>query len=190
MLPPQAVQAISPRTPPPITTTELDAFRVATIRHQLLKKTLNAQAVEDLLAAKLAPTGTNLSYRKNQLRFLEWAIKNGASFTSFTPVELVNFLSDIRTRYNLQVSTLKTVRAAVAHLHNEPTGIRKSELINSYIDTMLKQAPPVPIHRPTIDISPRVDLYPFHCFSHDYFYQVIATEVSLSTCYDGFPPTF
>jgi len=139
---------------PPITTTELDALRVATIRQQLLKKNLNAQAVEDLLAAKLAPTGTNLSYRKNQLRFLEWAIKNGVSFTSFTPVELVNFLSDIRSRYNLQVATLKTVRAAVAHLHNEPTGIRKSELINSYIDTMMKQAPPVPIHRPTIDISP------------------------------------
>ncbi|KAK4514797.1 uncharacterized protein ATC70_002402 [Mucor velutinosus] len=139
---------------PPITTTELDALRVATIRQQLLKKNLNAQAVEDLLAAKLAPTGTNLSYRKNQLRFLEWAIKNGVSFTSFTPVELVNFLSDIRSRYNLQVATLKTVRAAVAHLHDEPKGIRESELINSYIDTMMKQAPPVPIHRPTIDISP------------------------------------
>ena len=135
-------------------TTELDALRVAIIRQQLMKQNLNAQAVEDMLTNKLAPTGTNLGYRKNQLRFLEWAIKNGVSITSFTPVELVNFLADMRTHHNLQASTLKTLRAAVSHLHDAPKGIRESDLINSYIDTMTKQAPPLPIHRPTIDISP------------------------------------
>ncbi|GAN11521.1 hypothetical protein MAM1_0661d11085 [Mucor ambiguus] len=138
----------------PSATTELDAIRVEIIRTQLLKKELNAQAVEDLLAQKLAPNGTNLGYRKNQLRFLEWAIQNNVSFTSFTPVELVNFLADMSSRHSLQASTLKTLRAAVVHLHDNPKGIRESAVINDYIDSRMKQAPPVNIHRPTIDISP------------------------------------
>ncbi|GAN11840.1 hypothetical protein MAM1_1087d11451, partial [Mucor ambiguus] len=140
----------------PITTAELDAIRVATLRQQLLKRNLNAQAVEDLLAQKLAPSGTNLSYRKNQLRFLEWAIQNNVSFTSFTPAELVNFLADMGRRHSLQASTLKTLRAAVGHLHDDPKGIRESDVINNYIDSKMKQAPPVNIHRPTIDVSPAI----------------------------------
>ncbi|KAI8067026.1 uncharacterized protein B0P05DRAFT_589775 [Gilbertella persicaria] len=124
----------------PITTTELDALRVATFRQQLMDKNLNAQAVEDLFSQKLAPTGTNLSYRKNQLRFLEWAIRHNISITVFTPTDMVNFLADMRTDHNLQASTLKTVRAAVSHLHNNPKVIREK--------------PPVSIHRPTIDVSP------------------------------------
>ncbi|KAI8079703.1 uncharacterized protein B0P05DRAFT_469915 [Gilbertella persicaria] len=138
----------------PSATAELDAFRVEIISTQLLKKELNAQAVENLLAQKLAPTGTNLGYRKNQLRFLEWAIQNNVSFTSFTPVELVNFLADMSSRHGLQASTLKTLQAVVVHLHDDPKGIRESEVINNYIDSRMKQAPPVNIHRPTIDISP------------------------------------
>ncbi|KAG1078995.1 hypothetical protein G6F42_023983 [Rhizopus arrhizus] len=146
---------IAQNTTSPSTTVELDALRVATIRHQLLiKKNLNAQAVEAILEQKLAPSGTNMSYRKNQLRFLEWAIRNNVSFTSFSPVDLVNFLADMRNQHNLQASNLKTLRAAVSHLHDESKGIRESTLINSYIESMTKQAPPIPIHRPTIDISP------------------------------------
>ncbi|KAI8070638.1 uncharacterized protein B0P05DRAFT_474188 [Gilbertella persicaria] len=58
------------------------------------------------------------------------------------------------SRHGLQASTLKTLRAAVVHLHDDPKGIRESEVINDYIDSRMKQAPPVNIHRPTIDISP------------------------------------
>lgn len=64
------------------------------------------------------------------------------------------FLADMRNLHNLQASTLKTIRAAVSHLHDAPNGIRESDLLNSYIDTMTKQAPPLSIHRPTIEISP------------------------------------
>lgn len=137
-----------------ITTAELDALRVATLRQQLVNKNLNAQAVEDLLAQKLAPTGTNLSYRKNQLRFLKWALDKNVSVTSFTPAQLVNFLADMKQRHGLQAATLKTLRAAVSHFHDNPASIRTSNDINLYIDSQMKQAPPMPIHRPTIDITP------------------------------------
>ncbi|KAG1085517.1 hypothetical protein G6F42_021365 [Rhizopus arrhizus] len=66
---------LSQNSSPP-TTAELDALRVEIIKQQLLRKNLHAQAVEDLLTQKLAPTGTNLGYRKNQLRFLAWAIQH------------------------------------------------------------------------------------------------------------------
>ncbi|KAI8636298.1 hypothetical protein BD408DRAFT_460940, partial [Parasitella parasitica] len=67
---------------------------------------------------------------------------------------MVNFLADMRQAHNLQASTLKILRAAVAHLHDDSTGISENSLINSYLDTVAKQAPPVSIHRPTIDASP------------------------------------
>lgn len=58
----------------------------------------------------MAPTGTNLSYRKNQLRFLAWATQNNVSCTFFSPVELVDFLADVLRLHHLQASTLKALR--------------------------------------------------------------------------------
>ncbi|KAG1135875.1 hypothetical protein G6F37_013862 [Rhizopus arrhizus] len=60
----------------------------------------------------------------------------------------------MRQEHNMQASTLKTLRTAVAHLHDDTAGISEDPLINSYLDTIAKQAPPVSIHRPTIDASP------------------------------------
>ncbi|KAF1801995.1 hypothetical protein FB192DRAFT_1471656 [Mucor lusitanicus] len=109
-----------------------------------------------MLQQRLAPTGTNLRYQKNQLRFLEWAIQHSVPFTTYTPAQLVNFLADMRRDHDLQASTLKTLRAAVSHLHEDPQGIRQSEVINNYIDSRVNEAPPVNIHLPTIDASPTI----------------------------------
>ncbi|KAG1611471.1 hypothetical protein G6F45_013101 [Rhizopus arrhizus] len=136
----------------PGTTSGSDGSLAAT--STIVRQNLNAQAVEDLLAQRLVNNGTNRLYRKNQLRFLAWATQHNVSCTAFTPSELVNFLADMRQEHNLQASTLKTLRTAVAHLHDLSTSISEDTLINSYLDTIAKQAPPVSIHRPTIDVSP------------------------------------
>ncbi|KAG1135094.1 hypothetical protein G6F38_013055 [Rhizopus arrhizus] len=138
----------------PSTTQELDAIRVAIIRNKLESQHLNEHAVSDLLPQRLAPTATNKGYRKNQLRFLEWAQQHNVSFTAFSGVDMVNFLADIRQSHGLQVATLKTVRAAVAHLHDNTNSMSTNSLVNSYLDTLSKQAAPVAIHRPTVDMSP------------------------------------
>jgi hypothetical protein len=138
----------------PATIEELDALRVAIIRNKLEKTNLNTQAVDDLLSQRLANNGTNRGYRKNQLRFLAWATQQKVSYTAFTPSEMVNFLADMRQAHNLQASTFKTLRTAVAHLHDRSTSISGDNLVNSYIDTITRQDPPVSIHRLAIDISP------------------------------------
>lgn len=46
------------------------------------------------------------------------------------------------------------MRTAVVHFHDNPTVIRSNPLVISYLDTLSKQAPPVLIHRPTIDPTP------------------------------------
>ncbi|KAG1078843.1 hypothetical protein G6F42_024056 [Rhizopus arrhizus] len=121
----------------------LDALRVDIIRAKLGRQNLNAQqAIEDLLPERLADNATNQQYRRHQLRFLAWATQNNVSFMAFTPSDVVNFLANMRQEHNMQASTLKTLRATVAHLHDDTT------------DTIAKQAPPVFIHRPTIDVSP------------------------------------
>ncbi|KAG1534397.1 hypothetical protein G6F51_012118 [Rhizopus arrhizus] len=138
----------------PSTTQELDAIRVAIIRNKLESQHLNENAVSDLLRQRLAPTATNKGYCKNQLRFLEWAQQHKVSFTAFSGVDMVNFLADIRQSHGLQVATLKTMRAAVAHLHDNTNSISTNPLVNSYLDSLSKQAAPVAIHRPTVDMFP------------------------------------
>jgi hypothetical protein len=61
-------------------------------------------------------------------------------------------MADIRNTHHLQVATLKTIRAAVVHLHDNSSSIRSDPLVNSYLDTLYKQAPPISIHRPTVDL--------------------------------------
>ncbi|KAG1247762.1 hypothetical protein G6F68_014065 [Rhizopus microsporus] len=67
----------------------LDALRVDIIRSKLERQNLNAQAVKDLLAERLADNATNQQYRRNQLRFLAWATRSNVSFTSFNPSDVV-----------------------------------------------------------------------------------------------------
>ncbi|KAG1148991.1 hypothetical protein G6F37_011502 [Rhizopus arrhizus] len=118
---------------------------------------LNEQAIQDLFTQKLASNPTNKTYRKNQLRFLEWANHNWVSFTAFSGADLINFLATIRQTHNFQVATLKTIRAAVAYLHDNPPSISEDSSINSYLDSLSRQAPPVSIHREQVDMTPSLD---------------------------------
>jgi len=138
----------------PSDTSELESLRVAIIRNQLESQQLNDQAIADLLHQRLAPTPTNKGYRKNQLRFLAWAQLHTVPYTTFSGNDLVNFLADMRHSYQLQVSTLKTVRAAVSHLHDDPQRMSADQLVNSYLDTLIKQDPPIVLHRSPIDLTP------------------------------------
>lgn len=137
-------------------TSELESLRVAIIRNQLESQQSNGQAIADLLQQRLAPTPTNKGYHKNQLRFLAWAQLNTVSYTTFSGNYLVNFLAaDMRHSYQLQASTLKTVRAAVSHIHDDPQQrMSADQLVNSYLDTLIKQDPPVVLHRSPIDLTP------------------------------------
>ncbi|CEP15065.1 hypothetical protein [Parasitella parasitica] len=119
--------------PSPSDSSELDALRMAIIRDQLWKANLNEQAIADLLAQKFAKTATNRLY------------------------QLVNFLAYMRQQHDLQVTTLKTLRAAVGHLHDDPNSLPEAPLVNSYFDSLSRQAAPVSIHRDTVDISPSIE---------------------------------
>ncbi|KAG1143706.1 hypothetical protein G6F37_006510 [Rhizopus arrhizus] len=141
----------------PSTFSELDALRVAIIWNKPVKANLNEQAIQDLLTQKLASSPTNKAYRKNQLRFLEWANHNQVSYTAFSGDDLINFLAAIRQTHNFQVATLKSVRVAVAHLHDNPPGTSEASLVNSYLDSLSRQAPPISIHREQVDMTPSLD---------------------------------
>ncbi|CEP09831.1 hypothetical protein, partial, partial [Parasitella parasitica] len=92
---------------PSITSPKLDALRMDIIRAKLERQNINAQAIEDLLAERLADNATNQQYRCNQLRFLAWATRNCVLFTRFTPSDVVNFLASMKQEHKMQASTLK-----------------------------------------------------------------------------------
>ncbi|KAG1526955.1 hypothetical protein G6F52_001971 [Rhizopus delemar] len=95
------------------TLSELDALRVAIIRNKLVKANLNEQAIQDLLTKNWLPIPLT---------------RHIVSYTAFSGADLV--------------ATLKTVRAAAARLHDSPSGISEDSLINSYLDTLSRQALP------------------------------------------------
>lgn len=137
-----------------LTTPELDTLRMEIIRTKLVNANINEQATQDILDHKFAPTLTNKAYRKNQLRFIDWAYKNQVSFTDFSGADMVNFLATMRQEHTLQVSTLKTLRTAATHLHTNSNSITVDDLVNNYLDSLIKQEPPVSIHREPVDMTP------------------------------------
>ncbi|KAG1136528.1 hypothetical protein G6F37_012175 [Rhizopus arrhizus] len=94
------------------------------------------------------------TYSKYQLRFLAWARTYQVSCTAFSGSDLVNFLAYSRQEHQLQPSTLRTVRAAVVHFHDSPQELRAHPLVNKYLATITKRAPPKLIHKDTVDMSP------------------------------------
>ncbi|CEP06982.1 hypothetical protein, partial, partial [Parasitella parasitica] len=142
---------------PSTDTEELESIRVAIIRNKLETQRLNPQAIEDLLRQQLAPTPTNKGYRNYQLRFIAWAQSGEISLTAFSGADVVNFLATLKQAHNYQVPTLKLARAAITHLHDHPSTISTDTLVNSYLATLSRLAPPVAIHRPTIDLSPALE---------------------------------
>lgn len=87
-----------------------------------------------------------------------WMIKSSTIFYNnvWPPQQLIrdiwrtNFLADMRQTDHLQATTLKTLRSAVAHLHNNPSTLSENNLVSSYLDSLVKQASPVSIHCPTL----------------------------------------
>ncbi|KAG1145359.1 hypothetical protein G6F37_012156 [Rhizopus arrhizus] len=72
----------------------------------------------------------------------------------FTGADVVNFLARLKHDHNLQLGTLKSIRTAIAHLHDDSRSISSYPLINTYLDSIAKQAPPVSIHKPQVDLTP------------------------------------
>ncbi|KAI8639170.1 hypothetical protein BD408DRAFT_392780 [Parasitella parasitica] len=142
---------------PSTNTEELESIRVAIIRNKLEAQHLNPQATADLLRQQLAPTPTNKGYQKYQLQFIAWAQLSEVSLTAFSGADVVNFLATLKQAHNYQVNTLKLARAAIAHLHDHPSTISADTLVNSYLATMSRLAPPVAIHCPTVDLSPALE---------------------------------
>ncbi|CEP15053.1 hypothetical protein [Parasitella parasitica] len=58
------------------------------------------------------------------------------------------------------VPTLKLARAAITHLHDHPSTIITDTLVNSYLATLSRLAPPVAIHRLSIDLFHALEYAP------------------------------
>ncbi|KAL4216075.1 hypothetical protein AB4K20DRAFT_1973474 [Rhizopus microsporus] len=67
---------------------------------------------------------------------------------AFRLTDVVNFLATLKHDHKLQLGTLKSIRTAIAHLHNDSRSISSHPLINTYFDSIVKQFPPVAIHKP------------------------------------------
>lgn len=135
---------------------QLDSICVEIISNKFTSLGVGKNASLDMAKVYLDDSATAKNYKKNQLRFLDWAAKNSISFTTFTNADLVNFLTYLKQTSNLQVNTLKSIRAAVIHLHINPTSLSTDPLVNAYIQSLQKQVPPILIHRPKVDLTPSI----------------------------------
>ncbi|KAG1257581.1 hypothetical protein G6F68_009238 [Rhizopus microsporus] len=90
------------------TPASVEALRLEALGASSSTPGLTAMSTSLLRTPRLMDTTTNKSYKRGQTLFIEWALAQDISLTSFTDIHLTNFLS----------------------------------------------APPQPIHRPTVDMSP------------------------------------
>lgn len=134
----------------------LETRRMEALMHKYTDSTLNSAAKHILSQHRLSNSSTNQSYKRGQLLFIQWCDEHQVVPQSFTPSDLVNFLSDMHSTYTYAVSTLQLFRSAITHFNQDPNSLRTSDLVNTFITTLLHQAPPIKLHRPTISLQPTV----------------------------------
>ncbi|KAG1393181.1 hypothetical protein G6F60_011647 [Rhizopus arrhizus] len=133
---------------------ELEARRVEILNTQCQHTALNQEAQQILTQRTLSDTSTNRSYQRGQLLFLDWASVHNISDTDFSPIDVINFLSIMKSTHDYAITTLQLFRSAVSRLHHNPTSLRDDHLLNKFILTLTAQAPPIHLHRKTIDLKP------------------------------------
>ncbi|KAG2224150.1 hypothetical protein INT45_000165 [Circinella minor] len=133
---------------------QLEARRVEILHTQYQHTALNQEAQQLLTQHNLRDTSTNRSYQRGQLLFLKWASDNNISDNNFSTIDLINFLSTMKSTYDYAITTLQLFRSAVTQLHHNPISLRDDPLLNKFIITLAAQAPPIRLHRPTIDLQP------------------------------------
>ncbi|KAG1439129.1 hypothetical protein G6F56_012397 [Rhizopus delemar] len=133
---------------------QLEALRLETLRGRYHDTGLNDSSVGILASKHLKESTTNRSYRYGQHLFLHWASVHNVSVTRFSPLDVINFLSDLHIHKKLQVGTLRLARTAITHFHENPVLIRNNVDISSFLNTLADHAPPIRLHKPTIDLGP------------------------------------
>ncbi|KAI8878750.1 hypothetical protein K501DRAFT_277200 [Backusella circina FSU 941] len=135
----------------------LEARRVELIRSKYQNTSLNTNAQNIQVDRRLEDSSTNRSYKPGQLLFLQWAESHHISPQSFSPIDLINFLSDMYSTQSYAVSTLQLFRSAVTHLHVDPNSLRTNEDIHSFLTALPRKEPPIRLHRTTISLKPTID---------------------------------
>ncbi|KAG2190858.1 hypothetical protein INT47_001454, partial [Mucor saturninus] len=135
----------------------LETRRLELIRSKYKQSDLNANAQAILINHRIQDNSTNNSYKPGQLLFLKCCIEKQISQQFFTSTDLINFLSDMHIHHSYAISTIQLFRSAVTHLHYNPRSLREDDSLHSFITTLLQQAPPTRLHRPTISLKPTAD---------------------------------
>ncbi|KAI8090990.1 uncharacterized protein B0P05DRAFT_584114 [Gilbertella persicaria] len=105
---------------------------------------INANSQVILKNDRLQDSTTNKTYKRGQLLFIEWCLKNNLSPDDFC----------MKQQFNLTPSTLQLYQFGITRFHADPDSIRKGNSLNKFISILLDQALPVRTHCPNIDLSP------------------------------------
>ncbi|KAG1178037.1 hypothetical protein G6F36_010725 [Rhizopus arrhizus] len=131
-----------------------EAVRVETLRCRFQGNGLNESSAAILSSNLLLDNATNRSYQHGQYLFIQWASFHQISLRLFSPTDVINFLADLHRYKQYPVGTLRLARSAITHFHENPLLIRSNVDISSFLNTLTSQAPPVRLHKPTIDLLP------------------------------------
>ncbi|KAG1508258.1 hypothetical protein G6F52_011433 [Rhizopus delemar] len=133
---------------------QLETRRMEIISNQFNHPQLNQDAQLILTHHLTLDSSTNRSYHRGQILFLHWATFHLIPDTTFTNLQLINFLSTMYKQYNYALSTIQLFRATVTQLHQDPRSLSTDQTLNNFILRLSAQAPPIRLHRPIIDLTP------------------------------------
>lgn len=128
----------------------LEAFRVECLRRKFRFLEYDDNTVNHLLANNRSMNAR--SYRKFQLDFLSWCITQQVDPNHFNMATLINFLSTMRSSYT--VNSLPLMRTAIVHFHVQPSLFQHDSQLDQIFNMWRQEAPPVPIERPPVDLTP------------------------------------
>ncbi|KAI7861528.1 hypothetical protein BDF14DRAFT_1887087 [Spinellus fusiger] len=141
------------------TTAQLDAIHLETLGNKFTNIGLGPETAMMLMHQYTSNTITNKGYRIYQNAFIKWAFQQHppVSISEFLVQDLINFLYSLHNSRQLKVGTLQMARSAVLHLSLALESIREHALLHMFFNALSHLAPPVSLHKPTIDMRPSID---------------------------------
>ncbi|KAI8145619.1 hypothetical protein BJV82DRAFT_679807 [Fennellomyces sp. T-0311] len=114
---------------------------------------LNEDATALLTAHLTDDTPTNRTYKCSQELFCRFAIDQNIDIHNFSHSDLINFLSSAHhSGYSL--NTIKLYKTAALKFHHFPAQFLKDVDIMALLKKFANDAPPIPLGRAAIDLSP------------------------------------
>ena len=145
-----------PKLPFTMDKSTLETLRVAHLRRRFADRGYTGMALDALLEPLLDSENRRPVYKHAQWHFIDYCQAHNVDANAFTSTDLINCLTRLHSA-GYGINTLLAYKSGILHLHHDAQSLRDAADLHQLVKNLKRRAPPVPQHRPAVDLAPTLD---------------------------------